>query len=183
MRQYWIAPLPPFHTADGPTTAPASILGDMTPTPPVVIPANMLEVGSRLEINCFGRFTTAATPGTVVVGLYLAPTATATAAGNAVCVTAALAPIASQTNRTFRIEGNASIRTVGATTAATIIASLEVTNVTGSATAPGTDIAPATAPATFGFDSTVANSVRLGITPNVATQSWVVHYFGVRLVN
>lgn len=182
-RQYWVSPLPPFHTADSTAYTGTAAIGDISPAPPIVIPASMLEAGSRLEFTAFGRFTTAGTPGTVVVGIYLGPTATTIASGLAVVVSASLAPAASQTNRTWRIEGNAQVRTVGSGTTATIIASLELTNFTGATGVAGTDIAPTTAPATFGFDSTVANSVRIGVTPSVTTQSWTTHYFGVRLVN
>jgi hypothetical protein len=177
MRQYWVAPLPPFHTADGATVGGTAALTDASPTPPLVLPANMLEQGSRLEFSCFGRFTSTATPGTIVVGIYLGTGAIA--AGQAVAASAAIIPVASQTNRTWRLEGNASIRTVGAGTAATILGALEISNIT----ANGTDMAPATAPTALGFDSTIANTIRVGLTPSVTTGTWVVHYFGVRLVN
>jgi hypothetical protein len=176
MRQYWIAPLPPFHVADG-TANTSAVLTDISPAPPLVIPANMLEIGSRIEFSAFGRFTSTATPGTVVIGFYIGTGAIAT--GQALAVTAAIVPVASQTNRTWRIEGNASVRTVGASTAATAIAVAEVSNITSN----GTDLAPATAPTALAFDSTIANTVRIGMTASVATGSWTCHYFGVRLVN
>lgn len=175
-RQYWVQPLPPMHTTDGAAIASTS-LSEASPTPAVVIPANLLEVGTRLEFQAFGRFTSTATPGTIVVGIYIGTAAIAS--GQAAFVTAALVPVASQTNRTWRLEANASVRTIGATTAATIIGAAEVSNITSN----GTDMAPATAPATFAFDSTVANFVRLGITTSVATGSWTCHYWGVRWVN
>lgn len=176
MRQYWVAPIPPFHTADG-TTATAAALAEISPAPTIVLPANLLEAGSRLEFSSFGRITTAATPGTWTFGIYIGTGAIAS--GQAAIASAALAAKASMTNVTWRIEGNASVRTVGSSTAATIIGCLEISNVTTN----GTDLAPATAPTTFGFDSTIANNVRLGITPSVATGSITCHYFGVRLVN
>lgn len=175
-RQYWVAPLPPFHIADGTANASA-VLTDMSPAPAVVLPANQLELGTRLEFAAFGRYTSTATPGTIVIGIYLGTGAIAS--GQAVFATAALTVQASQTNRTWRLEGNASVRTVGSGTAATVIGVGEISNIT----AGGTDLAPATAPATLGFDSTIANTVRIGGTASVATGSWTVHYFGVRLVN
>jgi hypothetical protein len=175
-RQYWVQPLPPFHITDGAAIASTS-LSEASPTPPVVIPANMLEIGTRLEIQAFGRYTSTATPGTIVMGVYIGTGGIAS--GHAAFVTAALTVQASQTNRSWRVEANASVRSVGATTAATILGLAEVSNITTN----GTDLAPATAPATFAFDSTVANNVRLGITTSVATGSWTCHYFGVRWVN
>lgn len=181
MRQYWLAPLPPFHTADGTAYTGTAALGDISPAPPIVIPANMLEIGSRLEINCFGRYTSTATQGTITVGAYIGPTATAIGSVSVLAVSATLTPVASQTNRTFRIEGNASVRSVG--TAGTIIGSLEITNVSGTSPLSDTTIAPYSGPAAVAIDTTVNNSVRIGVTPSVTTGSWQCMYLGVRLVN
>jgi hypothetical protein len=178
-RNYWVAPLPPFHTADGTAYTGTAALGDLSPAPPLLIPARLLEAGSRLEFQAFGRYTSTATPGTVTVGLYLGPPASAIGSVTAVAVTASLTVQASQTNRSWRVEGNGSIRAVGSGTSAQILALLEVSNITTN----GTDLAPATAPAVATFDSTVDNSVRIGVTPSVTTGSWQLQYFGVRLVN
>jgi hypothetical protein len=176
IRQYWVAPLPPFHIADGPALT-AAALADASPTPNVVIPSNMLEIGSRLEFQCYGRFTSTATPGPIVAGVYLAASAAAIATGQALAVTAAIVPVASSTNRTWRFEGNAQVRAIGS--AGSIIGALEVSNITSN----GTDMAPATAPTAVTYDTTLPLTVRLGLTPSVATGSWTCHYFGVRLVN
>ena len=175
-RQYWVAPIPPFHIADG-TAATAASLAEISPTPQIVLPANALEVGSRLEFYAFGRITTAATPGTWNFGVYIGTGAIAS--GQAIATTGAITAKASQTNTTWRLEGHAQVRAVGSGTSATVLGMFELSNVTTN----GTDMAPATAPTTLGFDSTVANIVRVGITPSVATGSITCHYFGVRLVN
>lgn len=177
MRQYWVSPLPPFHIADGAAYTGTAALGDISPTPNIVIPANTLELGSRLEFAAFGRFTATATPGTAVIGFYLAASAAAIATGQALAVTSAIIPIASSTNRTFRIEGNSQVRAVG--TSGSIIGALEVSSITSN----GTDLAPATAPTAVTYDTTVPLTVRLGVTPSVTTGSWQCHYIGVRLVN
>jgi hypothetical protein len=176
-RQYWVTPLPPFHTADGPTIGAAASLADASPTPNVVIPAGQLEVGSRLEFAAFGRFTSTATPGTIVIGVYLAASGAAIASGQALCISSALTVAASKTNQTWRVEGNASARAVG--TSGSIIGHLEISNVTAALT----DMAPATAPAAVTYDTTVPLTVRFGLTPSVTTGTWIMHYFGVRLVN
>lgn len=176
MRQSWLAGLPPFHTTDGPTIT-AAALADASPTPNIVIPSAFLEVGSRLEFQAYGRFTSTATPGTIVAGIYLAASAAAIASGQALAITAAIVPVASSTNRSWRIEGNCQVITVGAT--GTIRGLLEVSNIT----ANGTDLAPATAPAAVTYDTTVPLTVRLGLTPSVGTGSWTCHYFGVRSIN
>jgi hypothetical protein len=69
-RQYWVAPLPPFHIADG-ATVTAAALAEISPRPPVILPGQVLELGSRLEFAALGRITTAATPGTWTFGIYL----------------------------------------------------------------------------------------------------------------
>lgn len=183
MRQYWLAPIPPFHIADGGGALGAAAITDVSPAPSIVIPANALEIASRMEFSVFGRWTSAVTPGTAIVGIYIGAASGAISAAVAVGVSSTLTLAASQTNRTFRIEGDASVRTVGSGTSATIIGCMEITNVTGATGVVNTDMAPATAPATVAFDSTIANKLMVGITPSVTTQSWTTHFFGVRLVN
>jgi hypothetical protein len=174
--QQWVAPLPPYHFADGPAVT-AAALADISPTPQVVIPGGLLQPGHRLEFQAFGRYSSAATPGTVVMGIYLAASGAAIATGQALAASAALAMVASQTNRTWRLEGNCQVRSIGTT--GTIIGCLEISNIT----ANGTDLAPATAPAVVTYDTTVPLMVRLGVTPSLATGSWQCHYIGVRHVN
>lgn len=69
MRQYWTAPLPPFHTADGAAHANSVALTDISPTPPIVLPANLLEAGSEIELEAHGQFSTTGTP-TLLLGFY-----------------------------------------------------------------------------------------------------------------
>ena len=180
-RQYWISPIPPIHVADSTAYTGTAALGDISPAPAIVIPANTLEIGSRLEFNVFGRYTSAATPGTAILGIYIAPTATAIGSAAVIAAISAVTLPASQTNRTFRIEGNASVRAHG--TAGSIIGCIEVTNLSGTSPNGDTQLGPFTAPTAVTIDTTQALSVRVGATPSVTTQSWTTHYFGVRLVN
>lgn len=175
-RQYWLAGIPPLHTADG-ATVTAAALAEISPTPAIILGGNFFEVGSSLEFTAFGRITTAATPGTWTFGIYIGTAAIAV--GQAAIVSAALAAKPSMTTVTWRIEGNADIRAVGTGTTGTVLGCLEISNITSN----GTDIAPATAPTAFGFDTTVSNFVRLGVTPSVATGSIICHRFKVRTVN
>lgn len=69
MRQYWVAPLPPIHTVDGAAYHTSTTLTDVAPTPNIAVPANMLEIGSELEITAHGQFSTTGTP-TLLLGLY-----------------------------------------------------------------------------------------------------------------
>lgn len=176
-RQYWETALPPFHIADGAAGGTSAAIADISPTPNIVIPANMLEVGSRLMFEAYGRYTSAGTPGTVVLGAYLAGSAAAISSGQALAVTAATTLVASQTNRTWRFQATASVRAVG--TSGSIIGVGQAWNLVAS----GDIMAPATAPAAVTYDTTVPLTVRLGVTPSVATQSWTVHLFTVELIN
>src|SRR5690242_14752783 len=85
-RQYWVAPIPPFHVADGTALANSTTLTDISPTPPVVIPANMLEIGSEIELRGHGQFSTTATP-TLLVGFYYGAVAGAALAASAATTT------------------------------------------------------------------------------------------------
>lgn len=176
-RVYYVEPLEPFHIADGTAYTGTAAIGDISPLPNVVLASNRLEIGSRLEFSAFGRYTSTATPGTVVIGIYLAASGAAITAGQALAASATLTVVASQTNRSWRLEGNASVRAAG--TSGSVLGLLEISNIT----ATNTDMAPATAPTAATFDTTVPLTVRLGVTPSVTTGSWQCHYFGVRAVN
>lgn len=178
MRQYWVAPLPPFHIADGAAYANLATLTDVSPAPSIVIPANLLEQGSRLEFYAFGRYSNTGTP-TLTIGVYYGTGAIS--AGMAICATSALTTVTTVTNRTWRLEGHATVRAVGASTSGSILGIAEISNVTTN----GTDLAPATAPTALACDTTVANKLMVGATWGAANaaNTLTCHYFGVRLVN
>ena len=69
MRNYYVGPLPPFHTADGTALASSTTLTDVSPAPAITLPAGLLEQGSELELNAFGQFSTTGTP-TLLLGFY-----------------------------------------------------------------------------------------------------------------
>jgi hypothetical protein len=86
-RQYWATPIGPFHTADGAAYASSTTLTDVSPTPPIVLPANLLELGSELEIRAAGQFSNTGTP-TLLLGIYYGAVAgAALAASSAVTTT------------------------------------------------------------------------------------------------
>lgn len=69
MRQYWVAPVGPFHITNGTAYNTSVTLTDVSPTPQITLPANLLETGSELELNASGEFSTTATP-TLLLGFY-----------------------------------------------------------------------------------------------------------------
>jgi hypothetical protein len=82
-RQYWVAPIPPFHTASGTALANSTTLTDISAAPNIVLPANLLEPGSELEIRAMGQYSTTGTP-TLILGVYYGAVAgVALAAGTA----------------------------------------------------------------------------------------------------
>jgi hypothetical protein len=68
--QFWVSPIPPFHTADGTALASSTTLTNVSPSPDIVIPANLLQFGTELEIRAHGAFSTTGTP-TLLIGIYL----------------------------------------------------------------------------------------------------------------
>lgn len=177
-RQYWVAPLPPFHTADGTAYATSTTLTDVAPTPQVLLPAGLLEVGTRLEFYAFGRYSNTGTP-TLTLGIYSGTIGQAIGSAAVVCATSALTTVSGVTNRTWRLEGHAQVRAAG--TSGSVLGIAEVSNITTN----GTDLAPATAPAAVTLDTTVARYLTVGATwgTSSASNTLTVHYVGFRLVS
>jgi hypothetical protein len=69
MRQYWAAQLGPLHLASGSALASSTTLTDVSPTPPILIPSNLLDVGMEIELCATLNFSTTGTP-TLLVGFY-----------------------------------------------------------------------------------------------------------------
>lgn len=83
-RQYWVAPLPPLHVASGTALASSTTLTDISTAPPVVVPANLPDLGTTVRIRACGPFSTTGTP-TLLLGFYLGGVAgTALAASGAI---------------------------------------------------------------------------------------------------
>lgn len=69
-RQYWVAPLPPLHTASGTAYTNSITATDISPAPNIVLPANLLEPGSELEIRAHGQITSTTGTVTITLGAY-----------------------------------------------------------------------------------------------------------------
>lgn len=177
-KQTWVGSLQPFHNADG-TSQTAAALAEISPRPPKQILGYQDAIQTYWRITAFGKITTAATPGTWTFGIYMG-TSDTIASGQAVVTSAAGTAVASMTNVTWWIDGVMQCRAEGTGTNASALASFRLYNVFS---ASGVAIAPASAPAAFAFDSTVANYIKLGITPSVATGSITCHYFNVEQLN
>ena len=173
MRQYWVAPLSPLHTADGTALANSTTLTDISPSPSIVIPANLLEVGSLVRVKAWGRFSTTATP-TLLIGIYYGGVS-----GVAVCATSALTSISGATNTTWRLEGEFRVRSVGSS--GTVIGAASAYGITATTAVA---MAPATAPATATVDTTAAKALTVGAQWGTASASNTItcHHFDVEMV-
>jgi hypothetical protein len=80
MRTYYVAPIPPLHIADGAAFNTFTTFQSIAPAPGIVLPANILEVGSELHLSAAGEFSNTGTP---TLGLGFLYGATVLAAGTA----------------------------------------------------------------------------------------------------
>lgn len=177
-RQYWVAPLPPLHTADGAAYTNSTTLTNVSPVPDIVTPANLFEVGTRFEWFCVFQYSNTGTP-TLTLGLYSGTIGQAISGAATPAVSSAITTVAS-TGRACRMEGHGQITSVG--TAGVVRAMGEITNVSSG----GTDMAPATSPmANTTIDTTVARYWAIGATWSATgtANTMTVKYFGIRLVS
>jgi hypothetical protein len=174
--QFWVQPVPPFHSADA-TAYTGTTLGELSPVPQKVVPAPWMNeyAGKAFEFAASGFYTTSASAGTYTFGLYMGASG-AIGSMTAIATTGALSYVVSQTNRAWRIEGEIQIRALGSSGAA--VAFGDITNVTSGAK----DLMFTTAGGTATVDTTQARAVALGVTGSVA-QSIVCRYFNVKMIN
>ena len=167
--------LPPFAAVDGPAVTTPASLTDATPLPAANIPSNWLHPGGMCMIDVSGRFTSTGTPGTLTIGLYLAKPAVAIASAVLVVASAALVPLASQTNSSFALRYRIETVTMGAGGAGVgqVRAWGIVFGLVGLTTF---NLIPATAPmAAVSLDTTSDQRVLIGLTPSVTTGSVTLH--------
>jgi hypothetical protein len=107
MRQYYVAPIPPFHTADGAAYASSVTLTDVSPTPHIQLPANFLEAGSEIRLEAFGQFSNTGTP-TLLVGFYYGAVA-----GVALAASSAVTTTTGATAWPFKLVYTGVVRTAG----------------------------------------------------------------------
>lgn len=177
-RQYWVSSIPPFHVADGTGYTGTAAIGDISPAPGIVLPANLLEGGVRLRIQAFGKYTSSGTPGTAILGFYIGTGAISS--GQAVGATAATTVGTSKTNQTWKMDGEVTVRTNGSS--GTCVGCVEAIGIAGG-TAGDIVLGPLTGLATTAIDTTAALKVMVGVTPSVTTGTWTCMYLGVELLS
>lgn len=175
MRQYWNAPVGPLFTASGTAYASSTTLTDVSPTPNIVLPANLLEPGSLLRLNAWGTFSNTATP-TLVLGFYYGAVA-----GTALAATSAITTTTGATNWQWRIFYEGRVRTNGSS--GTIMGGGWVDLAT-SLTAVTHRPIPETALATVTIDTTSAKALTVGATwgTNSASNTLTCVHFDVEMI-
>lgn len=177
-RQYWVSPLPPLHVADGTGYTGTAAIGDISPAPGLVLPANILEPGCRLHISAFGKYTSSGTPGTAVLGSYIGTGAISS--GQAVGATAATTVGTSKTNQSWWLETEVQVRTSGSS--GTVLGLSKAYGIAGG-TAGDIVLGPLTGLATTTVDTTTALKVMVGVTPSVTTGTWTCMHLMVTLLS
>jgi hypothetical protein len=61
-RTYYVMPMPAIHTASGAAFTTFTTFQKIAPTPGVVLPANLLEMGTRIRLTARGEFSNTGTP-------------------------------------------------------------------------------------------------------------------------
>jgi hypothetical protein len=167
-----VAALEPLHTADGTALATSTTLTDISPAPPIVIPANLLQIGSTIRVRAAGRFSTTATP-TLLLGLYYGGVA-----GVAICATSAVTTPSGVTNQTWEFEAEFDVRTIGSAGSALGVGkAINISTV-------ATNMAPATAPAAATIDTTSAKALTIGAQWGTSSASNTItcHRYRVELL-
>jgi hypothetical protein len=161
-RSYWSRPLPGFPIADGPSVT-AAALTDASPTAdPIIVPADLLEKGTRVILDAQGSLNcTSATP-TVVLGFYFGGTG-----GIALAVSAALAMSASETLWPWALHYEGRIRLTG--TSGQIVGMGQVFNPTSISAWTNAPIPITAALRTVTIDTTARKQLSVGCTFSVTT--------------
>jgi hypothetical protein len=178
MRQYWAAPIPPLHIVDGAAFAGTSLL-DVSPTPPNVLPANILELGSEIEIDAIGQITTNSTgTNNLTLGFYYGGIA-----GVALAASTPITMTNSQTAVPFMMEYRGVVRAVGSGSSGSINGQGKLMFGTSLTALTLRAIPETLAARTVAIDTTLAKSITVGAVWSVATgNSLTCNDISVRLL-
>lgn len=153
MRQYWRGPLPPLQDVAGAALLSSVALTDISPLPPNVIPANVLEKGCSLILKAQGFFSTTATP-TLLLGFYLGGIAGVALAASPAITTG------TATAWPWELEYRGRIRSIGS--AGQIVGYGKLSLGTALATYAITPIPTVAASRAVAIDTTAAKSITVG---------------------
>lgn len=161
-RSYWSRPIPGFPIADGPSVT-AAALTDASPTAdPIIVPADLLEKGSRLILDAQCQLTSTSATPTVILGFYYGGTG-----GIALAVSAALAISASETAWPIWLHYEGKVRLTG--TSGQIVGQGWVKNPTALTAWTETPIPITAALRTVTIDTTTRKQLSVGCTLSSVT--------------
>lgn len=175
MRTLYTAPIPPLNAVAGSAYNTSVTLTDVSPTPQIVLPANLLDVGQVLRLCAFGVFSTTSAP-TLLLGFYYGGVA-----GTALATTGAVTTGSGVTNVPFRLEYEGRVRSTG--TGGTIMGQGFCDFGTSVSAVTHMPI-PVTALSTVTIDTTTAKSLTVGAQwgTSSASNTLTAHHFSVELI-
>jgi len=177
MRAYWVAPLAPFNVVDGAAFNTFTSFADISPAPPIVLPANMLEVGSEIRIEAHGEFSNTGTP-TLGLGFFYGTAAVALGSGTP------LTTITAATAWPWYASYRGRVRAVG--TAGSIVGQgCWGLGISLTAFSVRQALSPTAAGRTVAIDTTAAKAVGVGATwgTSSASNTIKVNHLSVELVS
>jgi hypothetical protein len=174
-RTLYVAPVPPLNVTAGAAYNTSVTLTDVSPTPQIVLPANLLDVGQVLRLTAFGLFSTTVAP-TLLLGFYYGGVA-----GTALAATGATTTASGAVTLPFRLEYEGRVRSTGS--AGTIMGSGWL-NLATALTSYSQIPIPATALATVTIDTTAAKQLTVGAQwgTSSASNTLTCHHFSAELI-
>lgn len=144
------------------STTPTSILAAAAK---FVLPANLLQIGTKLRVKAHGRISTAASsPGTLTLDVRFGSTVVFNGGASGTVATSA-------TNLTWDLEVDLTCRSIGASTSATMLGVGRLISAALSASTPIMLLPTSSPGAGTGFDSTASQTVDLFATWSVQSAS------------
>lgn len=177
IRQYWTSPIGPFATADGTALASSTTLTDVSVAPQITLPANILEVGMKVQLEAFGQFSNTSTP-TLLLGFYYGGVA-----GSALAASSAVTTTTGATAWPWMLRYRGQIRAVGSS--GSIVGQGELllgTALTAFTVRPIPEVA---ASRTVAIDTTAAKTLTVGAQwgTSSASNTLTLNDFTVTLLN
>lgn len=177
--QYWLTPLPPFHNAGG-SLASFTTLADVFPLAThgqLVIAANLLGIGTELELEAAGNISSTGTP-TFTFGFYLGGVA-----GVALAASSAKTTASGAASHPWKMRYRGVVRAIGSS--GQIVGSGELyfpSSLTAWTTSPIPEVA---ASRTVTIDTTTAKAVTVGSACSASSASniFVVDDVSVKIIN
>jgi hypothetical protein len=176
-RVYFVGPQAPLHVTDGSAVTTFTAFQDISPAPAIVLPANILEVGTEIFLSADGEFSNTGTP-TLGLGFFYGTAAVPIGSGTPITT------ITGATSWPWHAELRGRVRSVGTAGSIHVMGmwQLGISLTTFSADQA---IPPTLAARTVAIDTTTAKAVGVGATwgTSSAANTIKVNRFSVHLVS